>query len=394
MKLLSLDITQSAKLAQLFNVLLSIGTTFFLLKTCNLINPSSFSLKLSTLIFLGILPIYYKTFALFRGESFVVFFAILSAYYALLIFVKQIPKFSYAIILGIALGLAGLSRQWGLLLIPAIAIVMIVIALKVRQNIHKFIMAFVVSLVTIILICGWFYLTLHTHYGSITAINRDPQPNFAFSNQPVDFYFGLGLNQLFTKPIRSAFPNELLPIFYSEIWGDYWCFFVVYGKDMRTDEWLSGPQIPQIPEKVPTPDWLLTNRDKMGKYLGRVNLIALFPTMLALIAICQGFVGSWRFMKKPEIDIKTGSQYLLTLLIAVSYIGYFWFLIMYPSPGKGDTIKATYMLHTFPFVAILVGLTMHHINQNSPKFYRLLLIILGIIFLHNLPVFFTRYVMF
>jgi hypothetical protein len=41
---------------------------------------------------------------------------------------------------------------------------------------------------------------------------------------------------------------------------------------------------------------------------------------------------------------------------AFSVVGYLWFLIRYPSPNKGDTIKATYLLHIMPIVGICVGL--------------------------------------
>ena len=47
------------------------------------------------------------------------------------------------------------------------------------------------------------------------------------SNPAPSFYLGSGNGNLFSDPIRGAFPNQLLPILYSETWGDYWGYFVV-----------------------------------------------------------------------------------------------------------------------------------------------------------------------
>ncbi len=63
----------AAKMSQYLNFFLSVGSTWYLIKVCHLINPKS-TLKLGALVFLGILPVYYKTFAFIRGEPYVVFF--------------------------------------------------------------------------------------------------------------------------------------------------------------------------------------------------------------------------------------------------------------------------------------------------------------------------------
>jgi hypothetical protein len=71
--------------------------------------------------------------------------------------------------------------------------------------------------------------------------------------------------------------------------------------------------------------------------------------------------------------------------------GYFWFLIKYPNPGKGDTIKATYVLHVAPFVAILVGGLLDCIKRKSDGYYRLMVGALLICGVHNLLTMVTRY---
>jgi hypothetical protein len=57
-----------AKGAQLFNVLLSLGLTLYLLKTCDLIKPRESHFKLGAITCLALLPVYYKTFALYAAS--------------------------------------------------------------------------------------------------------------------------------------------------------------------------------------------------------------------------------------------------------------------------------------------------------------------------------------
>ena len=67
---------------------------------------------------------YYKTFSFVRGEPYVAFFAMLTLYYLLVLFIRKRFTSANAALLGIAMGLCALSRQWGLLLFPAVFLFM------------------------------------------------------------------------------------------------------------------------------------------------------------------------------------------------------------------------------------------------------------------------------
>ena len=74
----------------------------------------------------------------------------------------------------------------------------------------------------------------------------------------------------------------------------------------------------------------------------------------------------------------------------LSLAGYLWFLISYPVPGSGTTLKATYLLLIFPILALLAG----DLAGRLPKRYRAAA--LALIFacaLHNSPVFFTHFIL-
>jgi hypothetical protein len=390
-RIFSLDMLNSAKIAQFINVIISILSTFILLKICDLILPGNISFKLGSLGFLGIIPVYYKTFAFIRGEPFIVLFSLLMTYFALKIFITKKLTTGNIIALGIAFGLVALSRQWGLLTIPAVIGIALLEIIRYGNKRNQFIYGLLVSLMIGALIGGWFYLNLKIKYGSFTAFNKNAKTTFELSNQPLDFYFGLGLDELFTNPFRKSFTNQLLPVLYSETWGDYWGYFVVIGIDARTDDWIVGPNLSMALEDNPRPNWLISNHDKVVPYLGRVNIIGLFPTILMLIATIYSVYEAIRYLLKNHDQKIAGSITLILIIIVTSLAGYLWFLIMYPSPVKGDTIKASYILQIFPFISILVGFLLQRINQRSRVLFTVLMIALALVFLHNLPVLITHY---
>ncbi len=391
MALTGMELFWAAKLAQYLNVLLSIGLTMYLIKACQLLGSQS-SLKLGALVFLGILPAYYKTFAFVRGEPYVVFFSVIILYYTLLVSTRKQFTAANITILGVSMGLCALSRQWGILLLPSVFLLFALQWIRLPRWRHAIAKTLCLCLALTAIISGWFYVSLYSRFDSIAAFNREPATQFSLSNQPREFYVGLNPRLLFTRPIRPSFPNQFLPILFSDVWGDYWGYFAVYGRDTRTLKFVDGPALSKILSEGSRPDWLETNYETMGAYLGRVNLVSTFPTAIALISLVVGAMGIVQRQGDNAL-ISPGRDTYAFLLLAIGTImvGYFWFLIMYPSIGKGDTIKATFVLHAFPFIAIMVGIFLEHAKKRSRFLYRLILGGLGFSFIHNIPVMLTHY---
>lgn len=389
--LTSVNVLLVSKVAQFFNFLLSLGLTFYLIKTCQLISSQP-SLKFGSLIFLGILPVYYKTFAFVRGEPYVAFFALIIVYYTLQMLLRKQFTVAKAVVISSTMGLCALSRQWGILIFPPVFLFLFFQWIRLPQWRYAITKILCLCFVFIFAISGWFYLSLYSEYGSSTAFNRKPNSKFSFRNQPLEFYIGVNHRLLFTNPVRPNFPNQFFPIFYSETWGDYWGYFTIYGKDTRKSTFVNGFTIDEIFSEGPRPYWLETNYEKIGTYLGRVNLVAIFPSALALLSIVFTGMGVLRRSRIDPIVTHQRVVYsFLLLIISTSLAGYFWFLIMYPDIGKGDTIKATYMLQIFPFVAILVGVFMEYIKRRTRFFYRLILGMLCFTAIHNCAAMLTHY---
>src|SRR5262249_54153008 len=140
--------------------------------------------------------------------------------------------------LGLASGFLLLSRQWGVPLLAGVMLFALLVALRHPER-RWMIRTLTVSGVVAVIVGGWFYGILYARFGSLREFNRPPAP-FSFDNQPREFYTGSGNGKLFTGPVRRAFPNQVGPIFYSEFWGDYWCFFLVYARDPGSGHWVDG----------------------------------------------------------------------------------------------------------------------------------------------------------
>jgi len=390
MALTGIQLFWAAKFAQILNVLLSLGLSFYLLKICDLISSRP-TLKLGSLMFLGILPVYYKSFAFIRGEPYVAFLGVVIVYYAGLMCIRKSYTMRNTLVLGTAMGLCALSRQFGILLLAAVFLFLGYQWLRYHAQRHVIAKTFCICLLLISIISGWFYLSLKFRYGAYAAYNREPAPSISLKNYPVEFYIGLSPSLLFSKPVRPNIPNQLFPIFYSEIWGDYWNFFTVYGIDTRKSRFVSGEKISQILSGDNRPAWFKTNYDTISNYLGRVNLVSILPTTLAFMGIFFSVFQVVRRARHSVVLYPKEIPGLILVSVMTSLAGYFWFLIMFTRSGEIKAIKATYLLQIFPFIALMVGIFLFHVYQRSQFLYWLILGGLLMCCFHNIPAMLTHY---
>jgi len=361
----------AGEVAQLLGVAASVVATYFLIKLCRLIRPTSRVFAITSLSFLGILTVYYKSFAFIRGEPYVLLFSVLLVY-VLVRFLIEDSRWTWqqGIVPGILMGLLFLSRQWGILVGAAVMLWLVVLvpAATKKSPLRMLPIAITTSLIGGLL-SGWFYILLLNRYGSMTTFNKEPIETFSTTNHDPSYFVGLGDGNLFTDAFRSSFDNQIIPIFYSEMWGDYWGYFYLKpppGLDSNDSEFQE-----------------LVGSDVRG-YLGRVNLVSLYPTALLVTGIGFGlfaFVRSWFSNSNLNYVIFA----LMFVVVLTSLVGYGWFLISYPNPGNGNTIKATYMLQIFPFLALFTGETLTRIYEKQAYIYYVLMGGIVLVFLHNLP---------
>lgn len=384
-----IEIFWAMKAAQLVNVALSIGLTLVMLQICDLMSSRA-SLKMGVLLLLGSLPAYYRTFAYVRGEPYVLFWGVVLVYLALRIFIlKRYTRWN-AIWLGVVMGLCALSRQWGILLFPGVFAFAGWLSIRDAEQRPVILQTLAVATAVTMVVSGWYYYSLWERYGSITTFNQDAAPTFSLSNQPPEFYTGLALRELFTNPQRPHFANQFWPILYADLWGDYWSYFVVYGIRLEEGRFISGGNIQKPLVDGQAPRGYETNYMTIGPYLGRVNRVALLPTAIFVAGIGFGLAGALlgSSLFGPH---RRAIHALILLAVASSLAGYFWFLILYPSLCKGDTVKATYILQVAPLLALIAGSLFEYVSQRWRWLYYAGLVGLALVLLHNLPAMVTHY---
>jgi hypothetical protein len=70
--------------------------------------------------------------------------------------------------------------------------------------------------------------------------------------------------------------------------------------------------------------------------------------------------------------------------------GYLWFIANY-TDASADTVKAAYILQSFPFIALLSAVFLRGLLDRSPRGAAVLIVLLVAVTAHNTPAMITRY---
>src|SRR5262249_19721464 len=167
--------------------------------------------------------------------------------------------------------------------------------------------------VLLVLALPWFVNQARAH-GSAFAFSRPAPHESFFSRRPASFYTSLDVGSVFSHPYAPYSINHLLPVVYTDWWGDYWRYFEIPAANIATP--------PTLPSKYEKPRvWQ--------------SFVGILPSLFALAgAVGLLIVGIRR--REPSVLVVPASIVLLGLAFLV-------FQISYPHPD-GDTIKATYLL--------------------------------------------------
>ncbi len=384
----------SAKALQLMNVLYSLILTYFLLRICDLVRPDNSNLKTFTLFLLLLLPVYFKTFAFVRAEPLLVTLVVVAFYHLFSMYRRSGFSISNAIILGLLVGLGMLTRQWFAAALIAIFIGLVLLAWRQGKTWRNLFVLSAVFLVVAVLIFAPFYLHLNESEGSPFAFNIPLSLNSVQSAW--SSYFNLDLQAMFDDPLRSSLDRQILPILYTETWGDYWGYFVFYARDKKTDRYIEGLFADSkiiSPQEVDDGELRFeTNRFEINSYLGRVNAVSIIPAGLFLLGFIKGFSSLASSIKSKLKDPSNNLLGILTLFIVVSLSIFFVFLLVFTHEDP-STIKATYIIHIFPLLALLGADALSAIKIRNRKAFRIVIGLLVLAFIHNFPALLTRHIL-
>ena len=163
----------------------------------------------------------------------------------------------------------------------------------------------------------------------------------------------------FTKPIRPWLDNQFITTIYSDVWGDYWGYFVF------TSRFLNDGR----------------GQEFIGNYLARVNIISFLSTFLLF----------YLYFFRSRLNKKNILLRYIRLTVLISIVGYIIFLILYPEIPTGDTIKATYMLHVFHLIIFYSALNLENIKKENIKIYNFFIFIFIFTFIHNFSAYLSHY---
>jgi len=348
----SLDTAMRA--GQLQNVGFWLGLSFVTLLLAEELRPGSRVVKRGALFFLATLPVLHRTFTFLRGEPLLALLSVLAVVLAHRQFASGPPPEArgHAVRLGLVLGLLLLTRQQGIFVIGAVTLMALGRAFAEPSTRRRRLFDLCVAGALTCVVAGGFYLSLWTRYGSPAAFNKRRAP-FSLANRPAFFYFGTGDGLLFRDPLRPSFKGQLLPTLYADAWGDYYGYFLVYAWDARRDCLLHPADFEEFLVEKRSKGWLVTNRYERAAALARANLLSLLPTFfltLGLLAALARLPALW----SPEPDRASLLRLLLGLAVVISLVGYVALLLTIRH-ALGTTIKATYVLPVFPFLAVLAA---------------------------------------
>tara|TARA_B100001287_G_scaffold276829_1_gene289844 strand:- start:1718 stop:3073 length:1356 start_codon:yes stop_codon:yes gene_type:complete len=342
------------KATQIFQSFMYIVTIIINLYTLKIFNKSNSFLNTGYLLLVSLFAVNYRTISMIRGEPYILFFLSL-----FLIIIYKAENIDYELNLklifsaGIIIACISLSRQWGFLLfIP------LVFLLFFHSSKRKYFLFWFTSSLIGALSSAWFYIGLYQKYGTITAFNMDSE-RFSFSNQKLSFYIPNieDLEYLFNKPIRPNLDNQFFSILYSDLWGDYWGYFVFTSRHLDIGR----------------------NQLLVGNYLARVNIVSVVTSLL-IVSFCYFVVKKF----KSNFFIN-----YLNYAIIFSFVGFLLFAIIFPT--NGDTIKASYIIQAFHLIAFLASIYFYNLSKTNSKMYHLLLSILVIIYFHNFQSYLSHY---
>ncbi len=322
-----LHVTDPRSVVQFGNALLVVATLLLVIGLARLIWPERLALHVIAGVFFLLMPLTLKTASFFHPGMLGLFVSTVALYLITRIIVQRratIPvtlgltfatfgglvilaanAWTYAVVVLALLG-AGLTRvaPWRQLALPLGAILAVTLVVAVP-----------------------YYVRQTQQEGHPFLSGNTPWFEYA-KKKPREFYVGLGLPEVFTQPVRSNYLKQMIPMVYTESWGDY---FGVWA-------WALGdPPMPPPPKAL--------NQMRQQSWLGLLPSFIGIGAWLALLA-------AWgRSVFRRRDDVGVAALGPIVLLPLIAWAGFLYYAIGYFTT-EGDNIKGTYMLNAVPAWAL------------------------------------------
>jgi hypothetical protein len=392
------DLAIAGKAGQFQLLFVSLILGFYLAKVTRQIHPDKPEFQFFTFLMLSILPVYYRTFSFIRGEPFVAMWTIILAYYFIDFLKKKKNLGKSFATFGLLIGMATLSRHFGAFLGVALVLYLLPIGIGRIMSWKDIVMGLSIAATISLAIASLFYAQYYIQNGgSFTPSNKifsRYEYKFDVRNLAPSFYYSLTLEELFVDPIRPSFTNQFIPRFYADTFGDYSGYFLSYGWNVEAERYTNPGEVNRLMLEAEAgeisfpPEWLETNRVRMGQYLGQVMILALVPFFLLVAGTYQGATIVYKNSKGVDGGL-TSYQSLFFWIIIVSIFGILIASIMQPT-WDANLVKATYVVQIFPLAAILVAEFI--LGAKKALFRKATSVYLIAFFIFSFSAYFTKYI--
>lgn len=357
MKITGLDFYTSLNVYKIVGVLLAIGSLYFWYKIISTLKPKKDSLKAVFIILVFSLPVFHKMAVMFNTELPLMFLYSLTFWFLITKYYKH-PSLKSTIILSLLTSTALLIRMSSLTLMASIFAGIFGLGLLKKISWKKVLKYLFIFLTIISITTSWFYIGRRDK--DIYKAGRVSEPDIPFwQRQPIEFYTYIPFKFMMTYPIRLSQPlNHLIPIYYSEFWGDFWNYysqrrFGVSVEARRNDHYVTTPQ-----------------RVASLALQNQVNLPLTVIMLLGFIYLNLRVIRGLFSKSKSELWL------VEAVFLCVSFLTWGGFLIMnvkYPN-WKSDAVKPSYMLNIIPiFVYSGVIFLFNIIKKSKFIFYPVLI---------------------
>ncbi len=321
-----LGVAPAEKLTQGWNGLLLLASAALFLSAARLVFPGRRALHVAALGFFCLVPVTTRTAAMFHPEPLDLFLSLAGLTLAARMLIRRSFGWRPAVALGAVLGLAQLSRTFGIYASASAGTVFALAALWRYAPRRALLRALAVTALTAALVTAPWYVRQAIRYTN-PIFDQPTVDKPLWERRPLSFYVDPGLPELFTQPVRQSYLNRLAPTAYTELWGDYFGIWTwnatVQGTPSRGQLWDLRAQ----------------------------SVVGLLPTLLALL-------GMLALLRRSLLRRGVGREPAPALFAAQAVfglLGFLYFAIGYPTPD-GDVIKTTFMLAAAPGWALAFGL--------------------------------------
>lgn len=325
-KLTNQDYFTAIKGWQYVSILLATVSLYLWFLIVKKLHPEDKLFQAGFIIILFSLPVFHKTIVMFSIETWFLFTTSLSFWFLITRFIDK-PNLRNTLFLSLLLVINFLTRMSAVVLLITVAVALISLFIKKKISLKK--MVLVSSLISFIIYCStsWFYLGRNSQ--EVYGVGEGGELTIPFfKRQPISFYLDVPFKFMMTHPIRLTEPlNKLIPIYYSEFWGDFWNYY----SQRRFG----------ISVEARKKDHYLTSGERVAN-LALQNQIN-FPATLLMVS---GFI---YLLLKNKKRLNLPESLFLTFTL-FTWLGFLALLTKYPS-WKSDSVKASYMLSNLPIFA-------------------------------------------